>query len=55
LDYSKILNINSGNAVCYSGYREGQTPGISFPTYNQVKEDLSIIEKKLEIHKIIQL
>jgi len=45
LDYSKILNISSGSAVCYSGFREGQTPGISYPTYDQVKEDLLIIEK----------
>ena len=31
--------------MCYSGFREGQTPGISYPTYDQVKEDLLIIEK----------
>jgi len=46
LDYSKLLNLDLGNAVCYSGFRNGQTPGISYPTLDQVKEDLLIIEKK---------
>ncbi|MEZ8143505.1 glycosyl hydrolase [Enterovibrio norvegicus FF-33] len=34
------------NAICYSGYREGQNPreGI-YPSYNQVKEDLLILSK----------
>ena len=45
MDYSKVLNIDIGKAVCYSGYRKGQTPGEIFPTYNQVKEDLLIINK----------
>lgn len=46
MDYSKLLNLDLGNAVCYSGFRNGQTPGISYPTFDQVKEDLLIIEKK---------
>ena len=41
-----VLNLDLGNAVCYSGFRNGQTPGISYPTFDQVKEDLLIIEKK---------
>ncbi|MDD1794784.1 glycosyl hydrolase family 17 protein [Enterovibrio sp. ZSDZ42] len=34
------------NAICYSGYREGQNPreGI-YPSYNQVKEDLLILSQ----------
>jgi exo-beta-1,3-glucanase (GH17 family) len=34
-----------GRAICYSGYREGQSPesGI-YPTYNQIKEDLLILQ-----------
>ena len=33
------------NAICYSGYREGQSPpsGV-FPTYEQIKEDLLILD-----------
>lgn len=35
-----------GNAICYSGYREGQSPpsGV-FPSYEQIKEDLLILER----------
>lgn len=34
------------NAICYSGYREGQSPpsGV-FPTYAQIREDLLILER----------
>lgn len=40
------LGLQRGNAICYSGYRDGQSPdsGI-YPTYQQVKEDLLIISK----------
>ena len=40
------LNLPPGKAICYSGYREGQSPdsGI-FPTYEQVREDLLILNK----------
>lgn len=40
----KQLDIPFGRAICYSGYRKGQSPdkGIH-PTYDQVKEDLMIL------------
>ncbi len=31
-------------AICYSGYREGQEPGGKSPSYEQVKEDLLILQ-----------
>ncbi len=39
------LNIAHGNAICYSGFRKGQSPetGI-FPTYNEIKEDLLLLQ-----------
>lgn len=38
------INIKFDNAICYSGYREGQDPGSeTYPTYEQVKEDLLIL------------
>lgn len=41
----KSININFGNAICYSGYREGQDPGSeTYPTYEQIKEDLLILQ-----------
>ncbi len=35
-----------GNAICYSGYREGQSPlDRRYPTYAQVREDLRILAR----------
>lgn len=41
----KTLNLPAGKAICYSGYRIGQSPdsGI-YPTYEQIKEDLLILQ-----------
>ncbi len=42
----KKLGIQPGNAICYSGYRDGQSPDqMIYPSYNQVKEDLLILHK----------
>ncbi|MDH3588424.1 MAG: glycosyl hydrolase, partial [Gammaproteobacteria bacterium] len=39
------LNWEAGNAICYSGYREGQSPlDGRFPTYAQILEDLKILQ-----------
>ena len=46
MKYNEVLSIPLGLAVCYSGYREGQKPGDSYPSYEQVKEDLLIIQKQ---------
>jgi len=43
MDYSKILNIDYGKAICYSGFREGQSPGGICPSYEEIKEDLLIL------------
>lgn len=45
MKYSKILNIKPGRAICYSGFREGQSPGGIIPSYEEVKEDLLILHK----------
>ena len=44
MDYTTLLSIPKGAAVCYSGFREGQRPGDVYPTYEQVKEDLTIVQ-----------
>ena len=44
MNYTKALKIEPGNAICYSGYREGQRPGVAYPDYAQVKEDLLILK-----------
>ena len=39
------LGIEHGNAICYSGYREGQDPRAGrFPSYDQIHEDLESAE-----------
>lgn len=47
MDLFKALGLAVGKAICYSGYREGQSPdsGI-YPTYQQVKEDLLILQNQ---------
>ncbi|NNE02863.1 MAG: glycosyl hydrolase [Eudoraea sp.] len=39
------MNLEHGNAICYSGFREGQHPGGIYPSYEEVKEDLLILQK----------
>lgn len=43
----KSLNIEPGKAICYSGFREGQSPETgTYPTYEQIKEDLLILHNQ---------
>jgi len=42
----KSLHLPEGKAICYSGYREGQSPDTqTYPTYEEIFEDLKILEK----------
>ncbi|RKE04141.1 glycoside hydrolase family 17 protein [Marinifilum flexuosum] len=39
------LDIKFDKAICYSGFRQGQSPDAGiFPTYDQIKEDLLILQ-----------
>ena len=41
-----MLNIEHGNAICYSGFRSGQSPHSGmFPSYEEVREDLLILRR----------
>jgi len=40
----KALNLEPGRAICYSGFREGQNPGGIYPTYDEIKEDLILLQ-----------
>lgn len=43
----KKLDLPYGKAICYSGYRLGQSPDLDIhPTYEQVKEDLLILHNR---------
>lgn len=44
MDYAKELNIEPGKAICYSGFREGQRPGEIFPSYEEIHEDLLMLQ-----------
>ena len=40
------MHFQFGNAICYSGYRAGQSPQDgTFPSYAQIREDLRILRK----------
>lgn len=45
MDTFKQLKIKPGKALCYSGFRHGQHPGGTYPTYDEVKEDLLLLSK----------
>lgn len=40
----KALNLHKANAICYSGFRDGQHPGGIHPSTEQIKEDLLLLE-----------
>lgn len=43
---STALTLPQGNAICYSGYREGQSPDRQiYPTVEQVREDLHLLAR----------
>lgn len=40
------LNLPRGRAICYSGYREGQSPDLQiYPSFDQITEDLYILQQ----------
>lgn len=49
----RAINVEHGNAICYSGYRAGQSPqdGL-FPSYEEIHEDLLILEKNWSLLRI---
>jgi exo-beta-1,3-glucanase (GH17 family) len=41
-----MLKLPTGNAICYSGYRHGQSPGEKiYPSLDEIREDLRILQK----------
>ena len=47
------MNLKYGNAICYSGYREGQNPDARiYPSYEEVREDLLILAKNWKYLRI---
>ena len=46
------IKMKHGNAICYSGYREGQIPGQVYPSYAEIKEDLEILSKNWSLLRL---
>ena len=40
----KALNLEPGQAICYSGFRQGQSPAGIYPSYDEIKEDLLLLK-----------
>lgn len=48
-----VLGIEFGNAICYSGYRENQSPqSRTYPSYEEVCEDLRILERNWQYLRV---
>lgn len=50
---SPALQLPSGNAICYSGYRRGQSPDTRiYPALDEIREDLLILSKHWRILRL---
>jgi exo-beta-1,3-glucanase (GH17 family) len=46
LTSSILQHLKPGNAICYSGYRRGQSPDTQvFPSLDEIREDLHLLQK----------
>ncbi|MCU0442076.1 MAG: glycosyl hydrolase family 17 protein [Bacteroidia bacterium] len=43
-DFFKRFNLPYAKAICYSGFRDGQQPGGITPSYEEIKEDLLLLQ-----------
>jgi exo-beta-1,3-glucanase (GH17 family) len=47
------LKLPAGNAICYSGYRDGQNPGEKlYPSLAEIREDLAILRKHWQLLRL---
>lgn len=44
MDFFERFQLPVAKAICYSGFRDGQQPGVSSPSYEEVKEDLLLLQ-----------
>ena len=50
---TSMLKLPQGNAICYSGYRHGQSPGSRvYPSLEEIREDLSILRKHWQLLRL---
>ena len=49
----KLPNLPQGNAICYSGYRHGQSPDSKiYPSLAEIREDLLILQKHWQLLRL---
>ena len=49
----RAIKVAHGNAICYSGYRQGQSPrNGTFPSYEEIHEDLLILAKNWKLLRV---
>jgi exo-beta-1,3-glucanase (GH17 family) len=49
----KFPKLPQGNAICYSGYRHGQSPGDkTYPSLAEIREDLAILQKNWRLLRL---
>lgn len=44
INFFDVFSMEQQRAICYSGFREGQQPGAVYPSYDEVKEDLLLLQ-----------
>lgn len=44
MNFFEQFGLTPGRAICYSGFRKGQQPGGIYPSYNEVREDLLLLQ-----------
>lgn len=44
MDFFEQFQLPVARAICYSGFRDGQQPGAAYPSYDEIKEDLLILQ-----------
>lgn len=50
---NKTLVLPTGRAICYSGYRRGQSPGDRiYPGFEQIREDLTILQPNWQLLRL---
>ena len=48
-----MLKLPAGNAICYSGYRRGQSPGDqTYPSRAEIREDLAILQPQWQLLRL---
>ncbi len=49
----RLPNLPTGNAICYSGYREGQDPNRKlYPSVDQIREDLHLLKRHWQLLRL---